>query len=105
VLSGSLLVSKENLVLAVPMTSNPIQHYDTEVSVVLAEFELFDGVSKKLVPEKMDGWVKCAKVRHWSVQRVQEVVGRATLFYVNKLRGTVADILRAPPLPKGKKGR
>lgn len=55
-----------------------------------------DEVGHPLDPTKLDGVVKCAKLRHWSIERIEEVIGTATLFFVNKLRGVAADALGIP---------
>lgn len=108
VISGPSLARKEKLVIAVPMTSNPFQHYDTEVEVDATQITIRSEVSKRLDPKKLGGWIKCAKVRHWSVERVDEVIGVASRVLVNKIRSVVADTINAAPAmppPRHRKGR
>ena len=99
VLSSESLARHGGLVIAVPVTSNPTRYKTWDVYVSAAEIERATAVRHPLDPEKLDGVVKCAKVRHWSVARVDEIVGRATKFFVNKLRSVVAD---AVDLPRGR---
>jgi mRNA-degrading endonuclease toxin of MazEF toxin-antitoxin module len=82
VLSSDEVSRHGGLVIAVPVTSNPTRYKKWDVYLNAAEIVRAKDVRHPLDPEKLEGVVKCAKIRHWSVVRVDEVIGRATAFFV-----------------------
>lgn len=96
VISSDQVARHGGLVLAVPVTSNPTRYKTWDVYVSASEIVRATDVRHPLDPEKLQGVVKCAKLRHWSVLRVDEVVGHATKSFVNKLRFVVADAIDLP---------
>ena len=92
-LSTEELARNGGLVIAVPVTSNPIRYKRWDVYLTPSEIECRPNALHPLDPKKLDGVVKCAKLRHWSTRRVDEVVGRATTFFVNRLRVVAGDAL------------
>jgi mRNA-degrading endonuclease toxin of MazEF toxin-antitoxin module len=93
VISKKEVALQGRLVIAVPVTSNPILYKRWDVYVTAGEIACAVGVTHPLDPNKLEGVVKCAKIQHWSIERIDEVVGHATSFFVNKLRSAVADAL------------
>lgn len=96
VLSSNLLHRQGGLVVAVPVTSNPTRYKAWDVYMTAAEIVRATNVRYPLDPTKLEGVVKCAKLRHWSVTRVDEVIGCATKHFVNKLRHVAADAIELP---------
>jgi mRNA-degrading endonuclease toxin of MazEF toxin-antitoxin module len=94
-LSAEALARDGGLVIAVPVTSNPIRYKRWDVYLTPTEIECWDALHP-LDPRKLDGVVKCAKLRHWSPRRVEEVVGRATTFFVHRLRLVASDAMGVP---------
>ncbi|MCH9680372.1 MAG: type II toxin-antitoxin system PemK/MazF family toxin [Deltaproteobacteria bacterium] len=88
--------SRTSLAIAVPMTSNITSYGPSETYVNRAEIEYNMDCQHPLDQAKGEGVVKCAKLRHWSFDRVDEIIGSATKYYVNRLRGIVADVLAIP---------
>ena len=105
VLSKEELARYAGLVIAVPVTSNPIRYKRWDVYMMPTEIEHERDVLHPLDPTKLDGIVKCAKLRHWSTRRVEEVVGRATSFFVNRLRGVARDALGSSEHDRGRFSR
>lgn len=93
VLSTEELARDGGLVIAVPVTSNPIRYRRWDVYLTPTEIECRANALHPLDPKKLDGVVKCAKLRHWSTRRVDEVVGRATTFFVHRLRVVAGEAL------------
>jgi mRNA-degrading endonuclease toxin of MazEF toxin-antitoxin module len=96
VLSRDELARRGSLVVAVPVTSNPTRYKRWDVYMVPSEVVCANDVMHPLDPNKLEGVVKCAKLRHWSIERIDEVVGSATPFFLSKLRRVVADALEIP---------
>lgn len=93
IVSPDRLAEDAEIVIAVPMTSNPFQYRSGEQYVGGLVITRREGVSEPLDVSKMDGNVRCQKVRHWSADRVKEIVADVDQFGIEKLRGIVADLL------------
>lgn len=93
VLSSDEVARHGRLVIAVPVTSNPTRYKKWDVYVDATEIALATDVRHPLDPSKLGGVVKCAKLRHWSVARVDEVIGRASKLFVGRLRLVVAHAI------------
>ena len=97
ILSVRKVADKNRIVVAVPMTSNATAYYDWDVYVKREYITPYLPARRKLKQEKMNGVVKCAKLRHWAVERIDEIVANCSAVWLNEIRGVVADVLGVPP--------
>ncbi len=96
VISRPSVETECDLVVAVPMTSNPISHNEFTIGVYPSDVERLTGGVEPGLKEGEDGTVKCHKVRHWSVERMGEVIGRVHLAKLQEIRRIVADVFALP---------
>lgn len=96
VISEPRLARNDKLVIAVPMTSNPIEYLETQVQIKAHLIKVYPKTNAaKPLKKEQEGYIKCSKVRHWSVDRIT-VVGKAKLEFVNEVRGVVRDLFEGP---------
>lgn len=103
IISKHQLARTNQLVLAVPMTSNPFQHNVGELEVDRTEFTPNPSSSKPL--KNIGGTIKCQKVSHWSTERITEIIGHAKRLAVNRIRGELLELLESSVPPRRQKKR
>lgn len=94
VISNPQVETDGEIVIAVPMTTNGTRYAEFDKNVFPADIERIEGVKYAL--QGTDGTIKCAKLRHWSVERIDEVIGHLTPAVLETVRRLAAMAVEAP---------
>jgi mRNA-degrading endonuclease toxin of MazEF toxin-antitoxin module len=101
VISGDAFHKDTQLVMAVPLTSAGTRYRDSDIYIWKLGLVPVAGVAHPLDPQKLgDGLCKCAKLRSWSIERVQEPIAHASVEGIAQIKAIVVDVLRLKPLSK-----